>query len=254
MKSISKSIDQAVDALAARLAEKYNIPHEDILEEWKSVSGMSGAKKTTKPKKLSPWIMFSKEYRKTVKEDHPDASFVDVTRHLSKKWKTMTPEEKQAYANDDNTIPPDIPSTSIPISPHVDDKTQKDVHESHLDNDDIPQDDGVEVETTTTTQHDDDENDVIIPQGHTIMPQGHDDDEEDDKTTASLYDDNWDDEDEDPQQILIMGFRESDFATMKINQLKDLCEKVGLPKTGLKNVLIQRLVECHQTVSGASST
>ncbi len=51
-----------------------------------------------KPKRaLSAYMFFMKDQTPKIKQEHPDASFADIGRHVSAKWKTVTPAAREKY-------------------------------------------------------------------------------------------------------------------------------------------------------------
>jgi hypothetical protein len=55
------------------------------------------AKKTGSKKKVSGWLLFSKENRGKVKEEDADITFGETGKKLGSMWRGLTDEEKQAY-------------------------------------------------------------------------------------------------------------------------------------------------------------
>ena len=48
-------------------------------------------------KKLSSYMLFAKETRPKVKEEHPDFTFGETGKELGKRWRALTDEQKAEY-------------------------------------------------------------------------------------------------------------------------------------------------------------
>lgn len=48
-------------------------------------------------KKLSGFMLFSKEHRPKIKEDNPDITFGQIGKKLGEMWRALDEKEKQAY-------------------------------------------------------------------------------------------------------------------------------------------------------------
>jgi len=63
--------------------------------------GAYSPKKRTKKggskKKLSGFMLFSKEHRQKVKDENPDITFGGVGKKLGEMWRALTEEEKKGY-------------------------------------------------------------------------------------------------------------------------------------------------------------
>ncbi|BBN02046.1 upstream-binding transcription factor [Marchantia polymorpha subsp. ruderalis] len=55
------------------------------------------AKKDKVKRPMTPFMMWCKEQRHQVKEENPDASFAEMSRLLSEKWKSVSDVEKEPY-------------------------------------------------------------------------------------------------------------------------------------------------------------
>ncbi|GBG64603.1 hypothetical protein CBR_g45660 [Chara braunii] len=61
-------------------------------------SGRRKRKRRRGPKRaLPPYMFFCKQQRKSVIEEHPDASFGDVGKILGQKWRRMSDVEKKPF-------------------------------------------------------------------------------------------------------------------------------------------------------------
>eukprot|EP00538_Stauroneis_constricta_P005858 CAMPEP_0119563466 /NCGR_PEP_ID=MMETSP1352-20130426/23495_1 /TAXON_ID=265584 /ORGANISM="Stauroneis constricta, Strain CCMP1120" /LENGTH=74 /DNA_ID=CAMNT_0007612067 /DNA_START=150 /DNA_END=374 /DNA_ORIENTATION=- len=57
----------------------------------------STPKKGGSKKKLSGFMLFSKEHRQKVKDDNPDITFGGVGKKLGEMWRALTDKEKEEY-------------------------------------------------------------------------------------------------------------------------------------------------------------
>ncbi|KAL2642857.1 hypothetical protein R1flu_010444 [Riccia fluitans] len=58
----------------------------------------NGAKSDKIKKPLSPFMMWCKEHRHQLKKEHPEASFAEMSRLISEKWKSVPEEEKVPFS------------------------------------------------------------------------------------------------------------------------------------------------------------
>jgi len=93
-------------AKAAKAAEKEAAKAAKAAEKEAAKAAKAAekeAKKTTvvkvnkEKRKPSPFAMYMKSVRSSVKNDNPDASFGEITKIVSEKWKMLSDDEKNQY-------------------------------------------------------------------------------------------------------------------------------------------------------------
>jgi hypothetical protein len=89
-------------AKAAKAAEKEAAKAAKAAEK-EAAKAAKAAEKTTvvkvnkEKRKPSPFAMYMKSVRSSVKNDNPDASFGEITKIVSEKWKMLSDDEKNQY-------------------------------------------------------------------------------------------------------------------------------------------------------------
>ena len=123
---MQKLMDATVAAFCARLVEKYEgLEVEEMMSLWKETS--KNPKGPKKPKKQTAYFNFSQVVRATIKAEHPEMTFGEISTETSKRWKALSEKEKAKYAPNaymedaevDAASPPAETTLVSPVSPQV---------------------------------------------------------------------------------------------------------------------------------------
>jgi hypothetical protein len=130
---MQKLMDATVAAFCARLADKYEgMEVDDMMAMWKETA--KNPKGPKKPKKKTAYMNFSQAMRTTIKAEHPEMSFGEVSTETSKRWKALSEEDKAKYApttTASTTASPtgstasSSPESPLVVSPKASTKTKK---------------------------------------------------------------------------------------------------------------------------------
>ena len=90
MKKITRDITSSVTAFTARIAEKYNLDQDELLDLWSEQTKMkiktaTSTSATAKPK--SAYLVFCAEQRAILKAEQPDLSFAAISTEIGIRWK-----------------------------------------------------------------------------------------------------------------------------------------------------------------------
>jgi hypothetical protein len=222
---IENLMTETIHMFTLHIAEKYNIPQEDLLNDWKTVvppiSSLPGKKKkkTHKKKKVSAWQVFSKEYRQKVKEADPTATFGEISKRVGEKWASFTAYEKSLYTP--TPLPDDaVSSESAPMT--------------------IAPPDSPDIVSTPRREDDDD-----ITNNVKEKEEYHDDASNSDEDSSTQTEDNVEEEGEEQEKGKKVWYEELE--TLKMTELRHMCEQLNISKTGKKDILIQRIMESSHT-------
>ncbi len=92
-KVIESAIEKAVKNYAAQIAEKYSLDESALVQLWKE-SIKKGTKSGGGGARTSGYLEFSKLERAKVKAEHEGMSFVDISREIGRRWKTLGEDDK----------------------------------------------------------------------------------------------------------------------------------------------------------------
>ena len=92
-KVIESAIEKAVKNYATQIAEKYSLDESALVQLWKE-SIKKGTKSGGGGARTSGYLEFSKLERTKVKAEHEGMSFVDISREIGRRWKTLGEDDK----------------------------------------------------------------------------------------------------------------------------------------------------------------
>ena len=88
MKKITRDITSSVTAFTARIAEKYNLDQDELLDLWSEQTKMRiKTATTTAAKPKSAYLVFCAEQRAILKAEQPDLSFAAISAEIGVRWK-----------------------------------------------------------------------------------------------------------------------------------------------------------------------
>ena len=88
-KSMQTSLETTIDQFVEKIAEEHNLDKTELLNMWNELckeKKPQKKKKTGLKRKPSGYILFCKEERPKIKEDHPQMVFKDIGKELGKRW------------------------------------------------------------------------------------------------------------------------------------------------------------------------
>ena len=99
-KKINKLVQAEVKAIVVALSEKYDFDAEEAATFLADKASKPSIKLKKPP---SAYIMFCKDERSKIKDDHPDFSGPQILSELGKRWKSLDSEQKMIYTKDYET-------------------------------------------------------------------------------------------------------------------------------------------------------
>lgn len=246
MQRIESVISDKVQDFISEVHEKFGISMEDMNDIWKRVSTektkkkktattifddcdsdedtssisdkskkskkknkKSKTKKTDVHKKLSPWLQFSHDQRVILKTTMPDLTFGQISKKISEAWKLLTSDEKKNYVS----------------------KTLEEKHNNMMHNND---DTDIEHDLLDTDDHEKSvpviEKEVPVIEKEVPVIEKEVVVEDSTVTSPPLY-------------------TLDQLSSMKTKELKEICDNYHLSKTGKKQELIDRIINCQQSLS-----
>jgi hypothetical protein len=93
---LSKNIEAAVLEFTERLADKYNLPQEDLVNLWTDITKMKT--KTLGAKKVkSSYQMFANDQRVLLKKENPGMTFGAISAEIGRRWRLLSKEQQIQY-------------------------------------------------------------------------------------------------------------------------------------------------------------
>ena len=93
MKRLSKTVERAVKTFQLALGEKYPFLTQEGMEKmWKDMK-----KKKCCSKKMNCYNLFVRVESEIIQRQHPEMSFSERSREMSRRWKVLLPKEKDHY-------------------------------------------------------------------------------------------------------------------------------------------------------------
>ena len=102
-KTFSSHFDGIFNRYIEKLADKYDIDKQELLDEWNTTCKEENKnfgkrkKKNKGPSRTTGFLLFCAEHRPKIKEDTPDISFPDIGRKLGEMWRGLKDKEKAKY-------------------------------------------------------------------------------------------------------------------------------------------------------------
>lgn len=94
---MQKLMDSTVEEFCRRLAAQHEgLDMDEMMGLWKETAKKPKGPK--KPKRRTAYMNFSQATRVELKAQHPDMAFGEISTEISRRWKAMTPEDKEKYA------------------------------------------------------------------------------------------------------------------------------------------------------------
>lgn len=126
---VQKLMDATVEEFCRRLVEKHDgLDVKEMMGLWKETAKRPKGPK--KPKRRTAYMSFSQVTRTELKAQHPDMAFGAISSEISRRWKAMTPEDKEKYtpvaatASPLNSPASSTGPTSVPATPASPTKTK----------------------------------------------------------------------------------------------------------------------------------
>jgi hypothetical protein len=250
MNKIAKNIEASVLEFTRRLADKYDLDQDTLMEMWTDVSKMkTKASKAKKPP--SAYQIFSAEQRALLKKDDPSMAFGDIAKEIGHRWKKLTSEEKAAYTKDVVKSPPSPSPKKKALTPihSAEEEEEADLHSlSKTRLLEMCAAKGVKIAKSKskaaiiTAIQEADEADAASDASSVVMSMEASDDEEDNASVAAsdnaseAASDKTLDEEAEAEDMRTM------YEAMKPKDLVAMCKEKGVPSKGTKAVLIERLL------------
>jgi hypothetical protein len=100
--AINNALQQYLDTFMDTVAERFDINRNQLDEMWKETQKKKFApkKKSSKRKKSSvpsAYILFCRDERVKIKNDHPDLTFVGMAKELGDRWKKASDSVKEHF-------------------------------------------------------------------------------------------------------------------------------------------------------------
>lgn len=236
IQTIENIISGHVDVFIREIHDKFGVSVEEMNEIWSNIatekkknmydsnSKKSKSKsKSSKPKKsnkkLSPWMQFSHDQRASLKNSNPELTFGQISKKISEAWKLLSSDEKKNYFSEA-------------------------LAEKNKESDD-GMDTDVEGDITDVA------NDASAP--YIVSSPNDDDADKDDlssktkKNTKKKNTTTTTPVEEDGDYTIVIHSQD-ELATMKTKDLKMICDNLHLSKTGKKQELIDRILNCQQSL------
>jgi len=122
---IQKQVDGTVHIFCERLVEMYKhavdddaMGVEEMMRLWKEVSTRKRKISLKTKRKKSAYVVFSQHLRRVLKEEHPAMSFGDMSKEIGRRWKELSPSEKEAFKIDQGLTP----AVATPITSAVEEE------------------------------------------------------------------------------------------------------------------------------------
>jgi len=102
--AINNALQQYLDTFMDTVAERFEINRDELNDLWKDTQKKKFTKKnkSTKRKKSSvpsAYILFCKDERPKIKENHPDMDFAEIAKELGRRWNKASDRTKEHYKN-----------------------------------------------------------------------------------------------------------------------------------------------------------
>lgn len=125
IQSISDVINSFIEPWISLMAQKYNIPKNELMTSWymynKSDMVSNDAKSPTSRKSIPAYVNFCNKQRPLLKEQFPTMSFGDISKELGKRWKELSDDDKNSHiTKNDTSLSSFVPSISpIPYTKDI---------------------------------------------------------------------------------------------------------------------------------------
>lgn len=112
---INEIVDEQIDMFCGVVATTFHLDKDELLALWNKNDPNGAA--ALKRSKRSPYQLFFSKKRLELKELHPDLSFGDLSRQISKLWKSMSKDQQMQSIGADETDVLDVPPLPKKVPP-----------------------------------------------------------------------------------------------------------------------------------------
>jgi hypothetical protein len=117
LSTVSTMHEVHIQSFLEKISKTHTISLEELKEAWKDhdttfvpMTSKKARKEnnsiTTTTRKKMPFIHFCNKHRSIIKEQNPNANFVDISKLLGQEWQKLSPEQKALYNIVESVIPP----------------------------------------------------------------------------------------------------------------------------------------------------
>jgi hypothetical protein len=242
LQTIEHILSSHIELFVKQMHVKYDVPVEEAMEMWKNITSekkknnimadletevddsmisskpkkkkKKKSQKNNQKKKLSPWLQFSHDQRAALKLSHPSLTFGEISKKISEEWKKLASDEKKNYSSK-------ILAEKYKEMEDADTDVEADVTD-------------IADEVTTTT------NDISSAYVTTPTPTPEENKEADEGG-----------ENDDDFSVVI--HTSDQLSSMKTKELKEICDRLHLSKTGKKQDLVDRILNCQQSLTASKN-
>lgn len=215
--TVQQMVDNHVYSIADKIANRYGIPRQELLDLIRTVEYGYGHSQTTKRvqnvvtvaasgakeinssnrKHISAYVKFCKKHRPILKQEKPELKFGEISKELGRLWSTLSVSEKSKYDECDTRV--------------------EEEHDEHDDDLRSVNDDGEDVDVDGSSRRV--KYDTNVLSSSTVDKTGE-------------YTDEYTHE-----------YTHDKLNKKSLIELKNICGKLNLKKTGKKDHLIHQILE-----------
>ncbi|KAG9290516.1 hypothetical protein G9A89_002491 [Geosiphon pyriformis] len=97
MPKVAKTATAKMPRAATTTKAKRQVADTKVVRETRSKKSSTTLGEKGPKRGLSSYMFFVKEQRETVKNEHPEADFKEVSKLVAEKWKQLSDKEKEPY-------------------------------------------------------------------------------------------------------------------------------------------------------------